>query len=261
MSAGRALLLACLFSGSRLASVPFRGPRSPRDAPPPPPRAEPHEYMLSLYRTYSLAERLGINASAFRSSRAANTIASFVDRGRGKPSLLPPTGIGTHQPSLRQPHSGHPGLFPPSWLLFALPLPDLGIRPLPHSTPINLPCSSPTDDTYGSFPPWLLLPTSKCQGLIRGSDPSPPLTPQRGPQPLPCSSPTDDTYGSCPLGSLTPFPCPIRGSGPCPPSIHQRGPQSPSALLAPAPFMTLMGLSPHLGSLSPIPTPFRWTRT
>ncbi|TMS11408.1 Growth/differentiation factor 6-A [Larimichthys crocea] len=41
----------------------------------------PHEYMLSIYRTYSAAEKLGLNASFFRSSKSANTITSFVDRG------------------------------------------------------------------------------------------------------------------------------------------------------------------------------------
>ncbi|XP_064801399.1 growth/differentiation factor 6-A-like [Oncorhynchus masou masou] len=41
----------------------------------------PHDYMLSIYRTYSAAERLGLNASFFRSSKSANTITSFVDRG------------------------------------------------------------------------------------------------------------------------------------------------------------------------------------
>ncbi|CAG6015987.1 unnamed protein product [Menidia menidia] len=41
----------------------------------------PHEYMLSIYRTYSTAEKLGLNASFFRSSKSANTITSFVDRG------------------------------------------------------------------------------------------------------------------------------------------------------------------------------------
>ncbi|KAM9574009.1 growth/differentiation factor 6 [Guaruba guarouba] len=45
------------------------------------PRAEPHEYMLSLFRTYSIAEKLGINASFFQSSKSANTITSFVDKG------------------------------------------------------------------------------------------------------------------------------------------------------------------------------------
>ncbi|OPJ83681.1 hypothetical protein AV530_006537 [Patagioenas fasciata monilis] len=40
--------------------------------------------MLSLFRTYSIAEKLGINASFFQSSKSANTITSFVDRGRGK---------------------------------------------------------------------------------------------------------------------------------------------------------------------------------
>lgn len=56
------------------------------------PRAEPHEYMLSLFRTYSIAEKLGINASFFQSSKSANTITSFVDRGRGKfcPPRAPP---------------------------------------------------------------------------------------------------------------------------------------------------------------------------
>lgn len=59
------------------------------------PRAEPHEYMLSLFRTYSIAEKLGINASFFQSSKSANTITSFVDRGRGKfcppsPLMVPP---------------------------------------------------------------------------------------------------------------------------------------------------------------------------
>jgi len=44
---------------------------------------EPHDYMLSIYRTFSTAERLGLNASFFRSSKAANTIASFVDNGQG----------------------------------------------------------------------------------------------------------------------------------------------------------------------------------
>ncbi|KAM3841485.1 growth/differentiation factor 6 [Vipera latastei] len=54
------------------------------------PRVEPHEYMLSLYRTYSIAEKLGINASFFQSSKAANTVTSFVDRGRDdlSPSAL-----------------------------------------------------------------------------------------------------------------------------------------------------------------------------
>lgn len=44
---------------------------------------EPHDYMLSIYKTFSTAEKLGLNASFFRSSKAANTIASFVDSGQG----------------------------------------------------------------------------------------------------------------------------------------------------------------------------------
>ncbi|KAB0359251.1 hypothetical protein FD754_003407, partial [Muntiacus muntjak] len=47
------------------------------------PRVVPHDYMLSIYRTYSIAEKLGINASFFQSSKSANTITSFVDRGLG----------------------------------------------------------------------------------------------------------------------------------------------------------------------------------
>lgn len=58
------------------------------EAPPPVDRSskdliEPHDYMLSIYKTFSSAERLGLNASFFRSSKAANTIASFVDNGQG----------------------------------------------------------------------------------------------------------------------------------------------------------------------------------
>ncbi|KAJ6634022.1 hypothetical protein lerEdw1_014186 [Lerista edwardsae] len=118
MNAARALLsavlLACVFWGElpccQQATIPSaagaaaakgmrsrregKAPRSPRDVAAPKGgaaaaaagqlRVEPHEYMLSLYRTYSIAETLGINASLFQSSKAANTITSFVDRGRGK---------------------------------------------------------------------------------------------------------------------------------------------------------------------------------
>ncbi|XP_017268626.1 growth/differentiation factor 6-A [Kryptolebias marmoratus] len=49
----------------------------------------PHEYMLSIYRTYSAAEKLGLNASFFRSSKSANTITSFVDRGTDNPLHSP----------------------------------------------------------------------------------------------------------------------------------------------------------------------------
>lgn len=48
----------------------------------------PHDYMLSIYRTYSTAEKLGLNASFFRSSKSANTITSFVDRGKGWSKML-----------------------------------------------------------------------------------------------------------------------------------------------------------------------------
>ncbi|XP_047217319.1 growth/differentiation factor 6-A [Girardinichthys multiradiatus] len=49
----------------------------------------PHEYMLSIYRTYSAAEKLGLNASFFRSSKSANTITSFVDKGTDNPLHSP----------------------------------------------------------------------------------------------------------------------------------------------------------------------------
>lgn len=63
-----------------------RPPQQPEAQEPPGrgPRVVPHEYMLSIYRTYSIAEKLGINASFFQSSKSANTITSFVDRGLGK---------------------------------------------------------------------------------------------------------------------------------------------------------------------------------
>jgi growth differentiation factor 5/6/7 len=56
-------------------------------------RVVPHEYMLSIYKTYSIAEKLGINASFFQSSKSANTITSFVDRGLGKWQRKRPTPL------------------------------------------------------------------------------------------------------------------------------------------------------------------------
>ncbi|XP_075995550.1 growth/differentiation factor 6-B [Genypterus blacodes] len=50
---------------------------------------EPHDYMMSIYKTFSTAEKLGLNASFFRSSKAANTIASFVDHGQDDLPLSP----------------------------------------------------------------------------------------------------------------------------------------------------------------------------
>ncbi|XP_005422984.2 growth/differentiation factor 6 [Geospiza fortis] len=87
-----------------------RVPRSPRENRPRQgghamdralPRAEPHEYMLSLFRTYSIAEKLGINASFFQSSKSANTITSFVDRGRGCAFVPPPLSHLKTLPSVR----------------------------------------------------------------------------------------------------------------------------------------------------------------
>uniref|UniRef100_A0A2R9BD86 TGF-beta propeptide domain-containing protein n=1 Tax=Pan paniscus TaxID=9597 RepID=A0A2R9BD86_PANPA len=67
-------------SGSSRGTLARRQPRA-QEPPGRGPRVVPHEYMLSIYRTYSIAEKLGINASFFQSSKSANTITSFVDRG------------------------------------------------------------------------------------------------------------------------------------------------------------------------------------
>ncbi|KAL2084622.1 hypothetical protein ACEWY4_020140 [Coilia grayii] len=91
-----AALISAAPRRNRGTRIPYDGPRSPKflkeifasssavgrhrdefkDA------VVPHDYMISIYRTYSAAEKLGINASFFRSSKSANTITSFVDRGK-----------------------------------------------------------------------------------------------------------------------------------------------------------------------------------
>lgn len=48
------------------------------------PAITPHEYMLSLYRTLSDAERKGVNGSVKLETGLANTITSFIDKGQGK---------------------------------------------------------------------------------------------------------------------------------------------------------------------------------
>ncbi|XP_061122947.1 growth/differentiation factor 6-B [Syngnathus typhle] len=53
------------------------------------PCVEPHDYMMSIYKTFSTAEKLGLNASFFKSSKAADTIASFVDHGQDEVPLSP----------------------------------------------------------------------------------------------------------------------------------------------------------------------------
>ncbi|MCI4391918.1 hypothetical protein PGIGA_G00140050 [Pangasianodon gigas] len=64
------------FSHTLASSSTKRFPRASKAS------VEPHEYMLSIYKTFSAAEKLGLNASFFRSSKAANTITSFVDNGQ-----------------------------------------------------------------------------------------------------------------------------------------------------------------------------------
>uniref|UniRef100_A0A8C5QQI2 Growth/differentiation factor 5 n=1 Tax=Leptobrachium leishanense TaxID=445787 RepID=A0A8C5QQI2_9ANUR len=46
------------------------------------PLITPHEYMLSLYRTLSEAEKKGINGSLKLEAGQANTITSFIDKGQ-----------------------------------------------------------------------------------------------------------------------------------------------------------------------------------
>ncbi|KAM9296073.1 growth/differentiation factor 5 [Gastrophryne carolinensis] len=46
------------------------------------PLITPHEYMLSLYRTLSDAERKGVNGSVKLEAGLANTITSFIDKGQ-----------------------------------------------------------------------------------------------------------------------------------------------------------------------------------
>ncbi|XP_015419995.1 PREDICTED: growth/differentiation factor 5 [Myotis davidii] len=47
-----------------------------------PPPITPHEYMLSLYRTLSDADRKGSNSSVKLEAGLANTITSFIDKGQ-----------------------------------------------------------------------------------------------------------------------------------------------------------------------------------
>ncbi|XP_063780211.1 growth/differentiation factor 6 [Pseudophryne corroboree] len=99
-----AALLLCLFLWDipccQQASIPshqqqqraLRRHRRDSTLPPAASRAVPvvpHDYMLSIYRTFSAAERLGINASFFQSSKSANTITGFVDRHRDDLSHSP----------------------------------------------------------------------------------------------------------------------------------------------------------------------------
>ncbi|XP_074068173.1 growth/differentiation factor 5 [Macrotis lagotis] len=53
-------------------------PKEPFRQPP----VTPHEYMLSLYRTLSDADRKGVNGSVKQEAGLANTITSFIDKGQ-----------------------------------------------------------------------------------------------------------------------------------------------------------------------------------
>ncbi|XP_058143395.1 growth/differentiation factor 5-like [Dasypus novemcinctus] len=63
-----------------------REPGTPRDSKEPfrPPPITPHEYMLSLYKTLSDADRKGGNSSVKLEAGLANTITSFIDKGQGE---------------------------------------------------------------------------------------------------------------------------------------------------------------------------------
>ncbi|XP_026359153.2 growth/differentiation factor 5 [Ursus americanus] len=56
-------------------------PQEPKEPFRPPP-ITPHEYMLSLYRTLSDADRKGGNSSVKLEAGLANTITSFIDKGQ-----------------------------------------------------------------------------------------------------------------------------------------------------------------------------------
>ncbi|KAM8811159.1 growth/differentiation factor 6 [Eudromia elegans] len=116
MNARRALLSAALLASllwdlpsCRPARLPAaaeparagrgrRAPRGPRESRPrqgghgggrAPPRAEPHEYMLALFRSRAVPEELGANASFPHAPKPADTVTSFVDRGRDDLSAAP----------------------------------------------------------------------------------------------------------------------------------------------------------------------------
>ncbi|NWV16715.1 GDF6A factor, partial [Origma solitaria] len=170
-----------------------RVPRSPRENRPRQgghamgralPRAEPHEYMLSLFRTYSIAEKLGINASFFQSSKSANTITSFVDRGRGKFCLPPtPTSLTVPQgygcPFLRR--STIRGCRPaePGCAFVPPPLPDLKTLPSLRASPgtgvpaVGWQRCAAAAGSRGSSPPSRRVPAvfgqNRAPGKSRGS--------------------------------------------------------------------------------------------
>lgn len=86
---------------SKAGSVPSpfllkkaREPGSPREPKEPfrPPPITPHEYMLSLYRTLSDADRKGGNSSVKLEAGLANTITSFIDKGQGEGAGWPGHG-------------------------------------------------------------------------------------------------------------------------------------------------------------------------
>ncbi|KAG9473976.1 growth/differentiation factor 5 [Eleutherodactylus coqui] len=52
------------------------------------PLITPHEYMLSLYRTLSDAERKGMNGSLKLEAGLANTITSFIDKGQDERMIV-----------------------------------------------------------------------------------------------------------------------------------------------------------------------------
>ncbi|KAL7887179.1 hypothetical protein AOLI_G00049000 [Acnodon oligacanthus] len=129
---------------------------------------EPHDYMLSIYRTYSAAEKLGLNASFFPSSKSANTITSFVDRGRDDLVLSPLRRqkylfdvstlsskedlLGAELRLFRQPP---PDSSPPAPGLYTLHLSSCGSASPLHSRPLHLPASPKASwevvDAWGAF--------------------------------------------------------------------------------------------------------------
>ncbi|KAL7874558.1 hypothetical protein SRHO_G00055280 [Serrasalmus rhombeus] len=129
---------------------------------------EPHDYMLSIYRTYSAAEKLGLNASFFPSSKSANTITSFVDRGRDDLVLSPLRRqkylfdvstlsskedlLGAELRLFRQPPADSA---PPAPGLYTLHLSSCDSASPLHSSPLHLPASPKASwevvDAWGAF--------------------------------------------------------------------------------------------------------------
>ncbi|XP_062898652.1 growth/differentiation factor 6-A [Mobula hypostoma] len=80
-SSGTAFGGAALRADGTVRSLPVQGSGHRRTG-----GVTPHHFMMTMYRTYSAAEKLGLNASIFRATKSANTISSFVDQAEDESS-------------------------------------------------------------------------------------------------------------------------------------------------------------------------------